>query len=165
MTREEILNAIGPCSLLYYTCFGYKEGGICKHATHLYNLYKGWYEGHANVYGKNPTEEQAEKLKKIKNFNEALRGLMNPQCPGCRKSEGKFGGCIQGCIIPECSKNHGVEFCGECKEFPCQNNIPGNIRKAWLDGNNYIKEYGFEKYFETHKHIAHYIEYYDPSNE
>lgn len=57
MTREEILNAIGPCSLLCYTCFGYKEGGICKHATHLYNLYKGWYEGHVNAYGKNLTRQ------------------------------------------------------------------------------------------------------------
>ena len=35
------------------------------------------------------------------------------------------------------------------------------IRQRWLDGNNYIKEHGFEVWFEKNKNVAHYIEQYE----
>lgn len=53
-------------------------------------------------------------------------------CAGCRKKEdGICKGCIesdghceewaqsQGCPIYKCTKEHNVQFCGLCKDFPC----------------------------------------------
>jgi len=41
MTKEEMTKAVGPCSIMCYTCFGYVDGGIRKHAACLHELYKG----------------------------------------------------------------------------------------------------------------------------
>lgn len=35
-------------------------------------------------------------------------------CPGCGGGDGN-----QSCSIARCGKAHGVEFCGECGEYPC----------------------------------------------
>ena len=53
-------------------------------------------------------------------------------CTGCRKkTAGLCGGCIEtdgqcqewaesgGCPIHQCTRQHGVSFCGLCGEFPC----------------------------------------------
>ncbi|MEA4823907.1 MAG: DUF3795 domain-containing protein [Clostridiaceae bacterium] len=166
MTAEELKNAVGPCSLMCYTCFGYRKGGVPHYASKLLELYKGWYSGHVKGYGDTPTEQQTEKLKRIKIFNEMLRELISqPNCSGCHTCGGEGGGCIPGCIIPGCAKNHHVDFCAQCPEFPCEKGIPEHIRKAWLDGSRYIQEHGLEEYFEEHKHIAHYIGCYDANIE
>ena len=54
-------------------------------------------------------------------------------CVGCKKKEvGICQGCIEsdghcvewtqsgGCPIHKCTREHGVQFCGLCKEFPCE---------------------------------------------
>ena len=162
-TREEMMNAIGPCSIMCYTCFGYIYGGIREHAACLHELYKGWYEGHVNVYKHDLTKERIEKLNRINIFNEMLEGLYNiPGCEGCQINFGEHGGCIKGCNIPKCTKERGIHFCADCADFPCQKDaVPEGIRKRWLEGNTYIKEHGFEAWFEKNKTIAHYIEQYD----
>ena len=163
MTREEMINAIGPCSILCYTCFGYINGGIREHAACLHELYKGWYEGHENVYKHDLTKERIEKLNRINIFNEMLEELYNkPGCEGCQTNCGEDGGCIKGCKIPKCTKERGIHFCADCAEFPCRKDaVPEGIRQRWLDGNTYIKEHGFEAWFENNKNIAHYIGQYD----
>ena len=167
MTKKEMINAIGPCSIMCYTCFGYNEGGIHKHAASLYELYKGWYEGHVNVYSQNLTKERVEKLNRIIIFNEMLQELYSkPGCEGCQKNNGAHGGCIEGCNIPKCSKEHGDNFCGDCAEFPCDKDcVPASVRQTWLDGNSYIKEHGFEKWFEKNHNVAHYISQYNAAHE
>lgn len=53
-------------------------------------------------------------------------------CVGCKKKEsGIYKGCIEsdgnyeewaaskGCPIHKCAREHGVQFCGLCEEFPC----------------------------------------------
>ena len=47
-----------------------------------------------------------------------LEKYANPKCNDCR--EGGVTGCsIKGCFINECTKEHKVNFCGECALFPC----------------------------------------------
>ena len=54
-------------------------------------------------------------------------------CVGCKKkAEGICEGCIEsdgqcaewtesnGCPIQKCTREHNVQFCGLCNEFPCQ---------------------------------------------
>jgi ribosomal protein S18 acetylase RimI-like enzyme len=72
-------------------------------------------------------------------------------CIGCKKKENGFcEGCIEskgnckewkeskGCPIFKCAKNHNVQFCGLCNEFPCKwliekvtwnQNIVGDLKK------------------------------------
>ena len=163
MDRPGLLKAVAPCSLLCYTCFGYKDGAVSYHAGQLFELHKGWYEGHELAYGDNPSAEQMSKLDSIRTFNEMLKGLMNPTCRGCRECSGRGGGCIAGCIIPQCTQQHGVEYCGDCSEFPCDRNnaiFPPNVLKKWLEGSSSIRENGIESYFEESRLVAHYIEFY-----
>lgn len=53
-------------------------------------------------------------------------------CVGCKKKlDGLCKGCIESdgyvpewassgrCKVHACARNHGVQFCGICKEFPC----------------------------------------------
>ena len=166
MTKEEKLYATAPCGLMCYGCFGYKKGGIPYHASKLHNLYRGWYSGHVYGYGENPTPEQREKLKKIEIHNEMLIQLKTqPNCDGCRINGGEGGGCIPGCIVPKCVKEHGVDFCGECPEFPCAREIPENIRGQWFRAGEFIRENGYEAWFEKNKDVAHYEHIVDPALE
>ena len=53
------------------------------------------------------------------NFEGVLSIYADASCSGCRSTE--HNGCsIEGCFLLECTKNHGVDFCGECNEFPCK---------------------------------------------
>jgi hypothetical protein len=46
-----------------------------------------------------------------------FKGEKMPQCRGCRATECKpFWGTCETCL---CAKRHGVEHCGVCSEFPC----------------------------------------------
>lgn len=160
MIKQELLNAVAPCSLFCHTCFGYKNGAVKNTAKEMFLLYKGWYEGYVMAYGDNPSEEQAKNLEAIKSFNKTLNDLQeNAHCPGCREANGDFWGCIKSCIVPKCTKEHGVDYCAECTEFPCDKNnniFDENTLKGWIDGCNYIKQHGVEDYFEKNKLKGHY---------
>ena len=49
---------------------------------------------------------------------EWYKGEREPHCSGCTAVEGKpFWG---SCLTYACAKEHGVEHCGLCEEFPCK---------------------------------------------
>ena len=81
-------------------------------------------------------------------------GLMCYTCPGC----------IEGCFIPECVKEHDVDFCAECDKFPCSKVRDSEIygkeaREAMVEGSLLIKENGAERFFEMKKDASHYAKY------
>lgn len=43
-------------------------------------------------------------------------------CLGCIESDGQCAEWVQsnGCPIHKCAREHNVQFCGLCKEFPCE---------------------------------------------
>jgi len=48
------------------------------------------------------------------------------KCPGCQPSEH--------CPLPECAKNKDLDFCFDCKDFPCQLHYnDGPFNKEVLD--------------------------------
>lgn len=156
--KEEILNAIAPCSMFCITCTGCQYGQISDHARKLLHL----LEGHEEFLDKNLLKEYRHKLDEFKIFYKKLDKYAYPKCGGCRNN--KANGCsIKGCIIPECTKKHHVDFCAQCSEFPCDNVNESIYKKTtiekWLKGNTLIKKIGIEKYFENNKNIPHYINY------
>ncbi len=40
-------------------------------------------------------------------------------CKGCREQDGKHVHLPQGCPTLDCVKAKGVQFCSDCKDFPC----------------------------------------------
>ena len=97
------------------------------------------------------TEKKEEEVSK---FYKQLISYTQPMCNGCRNNPA-HGCSIKGCVIPSCTKEHGVSFCSECDTFPC-NNIDTSIYTQevidlWLEGNNRIKEIGIEKFLKKRK--------------
>lgn len=155
---EDILNAIAPCSMFCSTCTGCQYGQISYHAKELLRL----LEGHEEFLDKNLEKDYRHKLDEFKAFSAKLKKYAYPKCAGCRN--GKANSCsIKGCIIPECIKQHNVDFCAECQEFPC-NKVNETIYtkktiEKWKNGSKKIKECGIQKYYESHKNLPHYINY------
>lgn len=155
MTRERLLDCVPPCGLMCYTCPGFCDGAIKEHSEALLALRKGFRE----FLSKGTTD-----LTEYDQYIERLKADADPSCPGCRKIDGKGRGCIKGCFIPECAKEQGVDFCGECDAFPCarieeSSLYSEEVKKGFREGSLLIKEHGAEKYFEMKKGVSHYIGY------
>lgn len=155
---EKILKAVAPCSMFCQTCTGCQYGDISYHAKELLRL----LDGHEEFLDKNLRDEYRDKLEEFKVFSEKLKKYAYPKCNGCRDDRA-FGCSIEGCFIPECTKEHEIDFCGECIEFPCdkvnESVYSDATIKKWLFGNTEIKNKGIETYYEENKDIPHYIEY------
>ncbi len=156
--EEKILKAVAPCSMFCSTCTGCKYGDISFHATELLRL----LEGHEEFLDKNLKAQYRDRLEEFRIFQKRLKKLAHPKCGGCRNG-GASGCSINGCIIPECVKEHNVNCCGECSEFPCDKVKEAGFKettiKKWLDGSSKIREVGIEAYYQENKDIPHYINY------
>ena len=156
--KDEILNAVAPCSMFCSTCIGCKYGEISYHSKELLRL----LEGHKEFLDKNLKKEYRHKLEEYVVFEDKLKKFARPKCNGCRTGGANVCS-IKGCFINKCVKEHNVNYCGECYLFPCdkvnKSIFKENVIKKWFDGNTRIKEVGIEKYYEEMKDIPHYIEY------
>lgn len=78
-------------------------------------------------------------------------------CDGCR-SEKRCFYCRERCKMEKCSSERGVDFCGECREYPCEDlrafqvEMPHRI-ELWKSQER-IKEAGYEKWYM--EMIEHY---------
>ena len=111
MDKSEIIKKVAPCSLMCHTCSAYNDGLIFVSAKTLLKYLDGikeFYEVH-----------MPDDVESYNNFEGVLSIYAGASCSGCRSTE--HNGCsIEGCFLLECTKNHGVDFCGECNEFPCK---------------------------------------------
>ena len=111
MNKNDILQKVAPCSLMCHTCSGYNNGVICESSKTLLKYLDGmkeFYEKH-----------MPDAVQSYSTFDEILNIYSAAPCSGCR-STGHNGCSIKGCFLLECTKSHGVDFCGECNEFPCE---------------------------------------------
>ena len=71
-------------------------------------------------------------------------------CEGCR-SQRRFAYC-QTCKMSACAQEKGLEFCGECPDYPCpelkkfQQEMPHRL-ELWSNQER-IRQVGFEKWYE-----------------
>lgn len=153
MEKKDILQKVAPCSLMCHTCSGYKNGVICETSGKLLKYLNGMKE----FYKKHIPEA----VENYNIFEEVLLGYNLGLCSGCRSRE--HNGCsIKGCFILDCIKEHDVEFCGECNEFPCNKTevlFEDEVYRQWLDGNYQIKENGIEAYWKNNCEKPHYEAY------
>ncbi len=101
------------------------------------------------------TKEDPERLKVMaKHMQRTAEEL---QCSGCR-SEKRCFYCESKCIMSTCARTKGVEFCGACAEYPCnelktfQAEMPHRI-ELWKSQER-IKAAGYEKWYA--EMVEHY---------
>lgn len=113
----------------------------------------GLFCGSCGVYY--ATQEQnVSKLQEIaKNLGQELSAT---SCYGCR-SNTKTSAC-KDCFIIKCAKKMNVDFCGECKQYPCQELILFQAkmphRKNMWKSQKRINEVGWVQWFNE------MVEYY-----
>ena len=153
MNKNDILQKVAPCSLMCLTCSAYNNGVICESSKTLLKYLDGmkeFYEKH-----------MPDAVQSYSTFDEVLNIYSAAPCSGCR-STGHNGCSIKGCFLLECTKSHGVDFCGECNEFPCERTtelFEEEVYKQWLNGNQEIHDNGIESFWNNNSEKPHYKAY------
>ena len=153
MKKKELLEKIAPCSLMCHTCSAYEHGVISGAAKQLSKYIEGVYE----FYEKHSPNE----LGRFKIFQEELAKYSEGKCSGCRNRE-HHGCSIKECFIFDCTKERHIDYCGECAEFPCdktQKIFEEEVYQQWLKGNQEIKSFGIEGFWEKNCEKPHYKAY------
>jgi hypothetical protein len=94
------------------------------------------------------TQEDPERLKQLSAQFQLSEEAM--RCYGCRSE--KRGPYCQTCKMTTCAAEKGIDFCGDCDEYPCadlkdfQAAMPHRI-ELWNDLDR-IKEAGYEQWFQ-----------------
>jgi hypothetical protein len=148
--EQELRQKFGPCGLLCEKCFAYYNGPIQKHATELKkNL--GNFTPFANRFVSLLNEPA---FTKYKDFDELLTLFGKGNCKGCRTQECKL---FSACKVIDCHKTQGVDYCFQCKSYPCQNTgFDDNLTHRWININNRILEIGLNRYYNEIKLKARY---------
>jgi hypothetical protein len=101
------------------------------------------------------SKEDSERLKVI--AERIQRPVEELKCNGCR-SQKRCYYCESNCKMAKCAAERGIDFCGACAEYPCeelkvfQAAMPHRI-ELWKSQER-IKEAGYEKWYA--EMIEHY---------
>lgn len=145
--NNNLLRLIAPCGRLCYTCDAMKDGVINQAAKKLLYVLCSYDSFLQSAPDSRPISG------KYSAFKEVLEYLADVKCNGCREDH-----CMnKNCIVPECTKNQNIQFCYECKGFPCdKTGFPDDLREKWIRKNKKIKAIVIEKYFDEEKNLPHY---------
>lgn len=153
MDKNLILQKVAPCSLMCHTCSAFSKGVICESAKTL----SKYLDGMKEFYQKH----MPDAVQSYTEFQKVLGFYSAGPCRGCRSKE--HNRCsIQGCFLLECTKEHGIDFCGECAKFPCgktESLFETEVYNQWLHGNQQIKEKGIEEFWKENSQKPHYEAY------
>ena len=150
MEYSQILSKLGSCGLNCSKCFAYSNGSIKKLSS---ELQEGL--GNFDIYAERFVELLDEPIfNKYPDFKEMLNHFANEECKGCRNDECKL---FLNCKVKQCSKDHSVDFCFQCEEFPCsKHGFDEHLEKRWLDIQNKMKATSVEGYFDEIKNLSRY---------
>ncbi|MGD9158892.1 MAG: DUF3795 domain-containing protein [Desulfobacteraceae bacterium] len=150
MDYNDILNTLAPCGLNCKKCFAHTNGEIRKHSLKLKEKL-GNFESYAKRFEillNNPV------FSKYNDFKVLLDYFASENCQGCRKETCKL---FTDCGVRSCHQKMGVDFCFQCKDFPCEKtNFDENLQKRWMQLNNEIRVKGIESYYVETKDTPRY---------
>ena len=145
-----LIDRIGPCGLLCEKCYAFDKGNIRHSAVMLKeNL------GEFDIYAKRFVSLLNEPIfDKYSDFKELLDLFASNNCQGCRKQECHL---FINCNVRTCYKEKNVDYCFQCKYFPCDSTgFDNNLKERWLRINNRIREIGLENYYNEIKNKPRY---------
>ena len=150
MGNKNILNALAPCGLNCEKCFAYTDGDIRNFSIKLNEKLRNFepYAKRFETLLNNPV------FNKYPDFKVLLDYFASENCKGCRKETCKL---FTDCGVRNCHHEMGVDFCFQCKDFPCDNtNFDENLHKRWIQLNNEIRERGIEAFYAETKDMPRY---------
>lgn len=148
MKYEEILKVLAPCGLNCGKCIAFQGGKVEECSRRLKELLGENFSAYAERFATmNPVFEN------YRNFEELLGYFSKGQCGGCREQ-----GCLfQACKVKDCIKGEEVDFCFQCRHFPCdKHGFPERLKNRWLENNLLMKEIGMEEFYERIRHKHRY---------
>ncbi|MGE5389589.1 MAG: DUF3795 domain-containing protein [Deltaproteobacteria bacterium] len=147
MDHGNIINRLAPCGLDCGRCAGY-SGGKIKCLSGELAVALGHYRRIAPVRARADGEfayyEQFEKI---------LAAFAASDCNGCR-SEGSR--CPAICKAKKCHKEKGVDFCFQCSDFPCDDEMEVVTGGRWRKFNERMAEIGVEAFYEEQLGMPRY---------
>ena len=148
MKYEDILQELAPCGLNCRKCMAKQDGDI-KEASEKLRQLLGSFDNYA--------ERFSAFLPVFKNypaFKELLTFLTQGDCRGCRSGDCKF----PKCGVLACCQAKGIDFCGQCDEFPCEKtSFDADLKRRWIQMSSRLKEAGAETYYEETKDTPRYV--------
>lgn len=131
---ELIASRIALCGLSCGQCLAFGGGVVQIHATAL----KTALGDNFGVYAKRFADMNAV-FENYGQFEALLDFFGQGSCGGCREK-----GCLfKECKVPACSREHGVTYCYECGEFPCdRHGMPEALAERWQANNEKMRETG-----------------------
>lgn len=147
MKYKEILDVLAPCGLNCRKCFAHCDGEIGTLSSGLrerlgsFDRYAERFSAFLPVFRNYPS------------FKELLGYLATPDCKGCRQGTCKYPNC--GVVL--CYRQKGVDFCFQCKDFPCnRTNFDPDLQRRWLTINRRMRDVGAERYLRETKDLPRY---------
>lgn len=146
--REHIKRHIAPCGLNCGKCLAFEGGDIQRLSRELTDRLGPNFQAYADrLSAMNPA------LGNYGSFRDLLEYLGSGECGGCRGQ-----GCLfQACKVPACAGEHGVDFCFECKHFPCERHgMPPGLAERWRQNNESMRDTGLEAFYELSRQSPRY---------
>ncbi|HAF29499.1 MAG TPA: hypothetical protein DCG75_10670 [Bacteroidales bacterium] len=147
---SEILNKLGPCGLNCSKCFAFANGDIKELSSELKKSL-----GNFDIYAERFIELLNKPVfKKFPDFKVMLNHFATVKCKGCRNDECKL---FSACKVKQCSKDHNVDFCFQCAEFPCnKHGFDEHLAKRWITIQNKMEDNGVEVYYNEIRDLPRY---------
>lgn len=139
--RDAFIRArLAPCGLSCGQCLAFAQGTVRESAERLNRGLGPNFGPYAERFAQmNPI------FKEYEGFSGLLDFIATGSCMGCREQ-----GCLfQTCKVPDCAEKHGVDYCFECAEFPCERHgMPAGLAERWRTNNEKMAEIGVEAWFQ-----------------
>ena len=150
MEYTELLNKRERCCGNGSKGFAFNNGEIKHLSSELKNCL-----GNFDVYAERFTELLNQPVfKKYPDFKLMLDHFSKSECKGCRNDDCKL---LQDCNVKQCSKDHSVDFCFQCTEFPCKKHgFDKHLENRWININNKMKKIGVEGYYKEIENLSRY---------
>jgi hypothetical protein len=150
MNYNEIKNRLAPCGLHCGKCFAFIDGDIKLYSKRLKQSL-----GNFDIYAERFTDLLDEPVfKKYAVFKVLLSYFADIECKGCRNEKCKI---FKNCRVRLCHEQKKVDFCFQCKDFPCNNTgFDRHLYKRHADINMRMKKTGVENYYEEIKDKPRY---------
>lgn len=138
--RTELTRLVAPCGLYCGGCIAFAGGAVRTHARALRDLLGPNFATYAErLSAMNPA------LGHYPAFARMLEFLSQGTCKGCRG-----GGCLLGsCGVRGCAVKRGVDFCGLCPDFPCEEpGLPEGLLERWRKNGEILRDKGPAEFLE-----------------
>jgi len=147
MEYNEIVKILAPCGLNCMKCLAYTDGEIRALSGRLMELL-GSFDRYAQRFASFQKVFSA-----YPQFKELLVHFSSGDCAGCRSGVCRY----PNCIVPACATEHGVDFCFQCSEFPCERTtFDEDLKRRWMEMNTAMKAKGLQGYYEETKDLPRY---------